>query len=120
MKKLILFIIIVILLTLGGAGFYLYSAGQTPVYGVSAENITSYTFDEVQAHNTPASCYSSISGKVYDFSAWVDAHPGGAPAIKFLVCGKDATLAFSFKHGASAKATGALSKFYLGNLVETK
>jgi cytochrome b involved in lipid metabolism len=119
MKGLILFVFTVLVLAGLSGGFYIYKTGMTPVYGV-ANSGTMYSFNDVRNNNTPSNCYSSISGKVYNFTEWINKHPGGSAPIKYLVCGKDASVIFGIKHGSDPKAAAALKQFEIGTLVETK
>jgi cytochrome b involved in lipid metabolism len=68
---------------------------------------------DVAAHATPSSCWSVVNGSVYDLTAWIDKHPGGAGVIKAM-CGKDATSSFQGMHGSSASAKKALVSLMLG------
>ena len=67
-----------------------------------------YTLEVIAAHKTSTDCWSAIHGNVYDLTAWINAHPGGAEAIISL-CGIDGTEAFNKKHGKSSKAKSMLS-----------
>ncbi len=74
-----------------------------------------YTMAEVATHNNATSCYTVISGKVYDLTMWVAMHPGGKQAILSL-CGVDGTARFSAKHGTDSKPNTALARFKIGVL----
>jgi cytochrome b involved in lipid metabolism len=74
-----------------------------------------YSFEEVQAHNSKQSCWSAIRGKVYDLTSWISNHPGGEKAI-LSICGKDGTEAFVNQHGGKDKPEKALSQFEIGEL----
>ncbi len=76
---------------------------------------STYTLADVATHATPASCWSVVSGSVYDLTAWIGKHPGGAGVIKAM-CGKDGTASFTSMHASSASAKGALAKMKLGVL----
>lgn len=52
---------------------------------------------ELVKHTTPQSLWLKIHGRVYDFSRFVDKHPGGK-AILLKWGGKDATKTFSAVH----------------------
>ena len=77
----------------------------------------SYTLAQVATHNSQASCWSAISGKVYDLTAWISQHPGGSRAI-LSICGKDGTAAFTGKHGGQARPASELAGFDIGVLVQ--
>jgi len=118
-NKLILGIAVVILL-LGGV--YLLSKSQTsPIVSAPTGTTTStasgtvYTLAEVQTHNTPASCWSVMSGNVYDLSSWIARHPGGEGPIKGM-CGTDGTAAYMGQHGSSRRPASALALLKIGAL----
>jgi L-lactate dehydrogenase (cytochrome) len=48
---------------------------------------------EIQRHNSINDCWVIISGNVYDVTAYVNLHPGGATRISSF-CGGDMTQAF--------------------------
>jgi cytochrome b involved in lipid metabolism len=74
-----------------------------------------YTMEEVQKHNSRESCWTVVRGEVYDLTAWIDKHPGGADKILKL-CGKDGTQGFEKVHGGQEKPEKALEKFEIGKL----
>jgi cytochrome b involved in lipid metabolism len=74
-----------------------------------------YTMADVKKANTRAKCWSAIDGNVYDLTAWISAHPGGASAITFL-CGIDGSNAFKAQHEGQGKPSLRLSQYLLGPL----
>lgn len=70
---------------------------------------------EVATHNSGASCWTSISGSVYDLTAWITRHPGGRGAILRL-CGVDGTAAFQAQHGGQGRPERELATFKIGTL----
>jgi cytochrome b involved in lipid metabolism len=84
---------------------------------VPVVEVKTFTVAEVSVHNTPADCYTSVNGKVYDLTAWINKHPGGDKAILKL-CGIDGTAAFEKQHGSNKKANDVLNGFEVGNLVQ--
>ncbi len=76
---------------------------------------TSYTFAQVQSHNSKSNCWSVVSGKVYDLSSWIGQHPGGQSAI-LSMCGKDSTSAFNDQHGGQNRPKNELDGFFIGLL----
>ena len=49
-----------------------------------------YTLAEVAQHRTRESCWVVLSGSVYDFTPFIDEHPGGADDMRRFR-GRDAT-----------------------------
>lgn len=78
---------------------------------------TSYTMAQVATHNSRTSCYTAISGSVYDLTTWISQHPGGQFAILGL-CGKDGTSSFNDQHGGQARPESELASFKIGTLVQ--
>lgn len=74
-----------------------------------------YTLASIASHNNSASCYSAISGNVYDLTAFIGSHPGGQSTILGL-CGKDGTAGFMAQHGGASKPQSVLAGFRLGTL----
>src|SRR6185503_18872617 len=74
----------------------------TPPTNPGSSNNKSYTLATVATHNSQSSCWTTISGKVYDLTTWIGQHPGGEQAI-ISICGKDGTSAFLGQHGGQQK-----------------
>jgi cytochrome b involved in lipid metabolism len=74
-----------------------------------------YTAAQVAAHDSAQSCWTSISGNVYDLTAWIDQHPGGQAPILSL-CGTDGTAAFMQQHGGQGRPEQELATFKIGAL----
>jgi len=74
-----------------------------------------YSFEEVQIHNSEQSCWSVIRGKVYDLTDWINKHPGGKKAI-LNICGKDGTKIFVNQHGGKNNPEKVLSQFEIGEM----
>ena len=74
-----------------------------------------YTMADVKKASTRAKCWSAIDGNVYDLTAWISAHPGGASAITFL-CGIDGSNAFKAQHENQSRPAMNLTKYLLGPL----
>ena len=72
----------------------------------------------VAQKNTPENCWAVVSNNVYNLTAYIAAHPGGAANITKL-CGTDATAAFTNQHGQSAKPNTTLESFVIGALGST-
>ena len=90
------------------------SPKQTPTPTPSATQ-AGYTMADVKKANTRAKCWSAIDGNVYDLTAWISAHPGGASAITFL-CGTDGSNAFKAQHENQSRPAMNLTKYLLGPL----
>ena len=74
-----------------------------------------FSLAQIATHNTPADCWSTINGSVYDLSTWVSRHPGGSKPIEGL-CGTDGSEKFSRVHGKSNPAQAALVLLKIGTL----
>jgi len=74
-----------------------------------------FTLAQVAANNTSSSCWSAISGTVYNLTSWIGSHPGGPSAIVSL-CGVDGTSYFLAQHRGQSKPMQRLSGFLLGPL----
>jgi hypothetical protein len=79
----------------------------------------SLSLAEIAKHNSPSDCWIIISGKVYDVTAHLANHPGGAGLIT-PYCGQDATTTYDTKGGRgsphSPSADSMLGPIYLGNV----
>jgi cytochrome b involved in lipid metabolism len=71
--------------------------------------------ERVKANNTASSCWTVISGNVYDLTKWINSHPGGSGAIRSL-CGTDGTAAYNGMHGNQGKPQSRLAGYLLGPL----
>ena len=80
-----------------------------------AATATTYTMAQVAEHASATSCWSAVNGSVYDLTAWISAHPGGAQRIQNM-CGKDASAAFTAEHGKESQPNSRLATFKLGAL----
>ncbi len=89
-------------------------SGNSDTSGVApAESGKTLTAEEVALHSTATDCWSVVNGNVYDLTSFVNRHPGGSGNIN-LMCGKDATSAFTGQHGSGGKANNELSNLLLG------
>lgn len=134
-KSLIITASIVAVILLAGAGWYYtnFNKYAPESYVTENENGTSTTINtstgtetpgsptitkaEVSAHKDAASCYSIISGSVYDLTMWVNMHPGGKGPILSL-CGTDGTDRFMNKHKGAARYMTILARYKIGTLGE--
>ena len=84
----------------------------------SAEPVASgNTMERVKANNTASSCWTVISGNVYDLTKWIGSHPGGSGAIRSL-CGTDGTAEFNSQHRGEGTPTARLAGYLLGPLAK--
>ncbi len=75
----------------------------------------SYTMAQVHSHSSVESCWTTINGNVYDVTAWIAQHPGGATAILSL-CGTDGSASFNGQHGGKPRPQSELASFKIGVL----
>lgn len=79
-------------------------------------NITaSMSAAEVAQHNKKEHCYIIVHNSVYNVTAMIDKHPGGADKI-IPLCGKDATVAFTGVHGGMELQESTLASFKIAEL----
>jgi cytochrome b involved in lipid metabolism len=83
--------------------------------GSTTTNASTYTLTQVSTHNSSTSCWTTISGAVYNLTDWIAQHPGGEGAI-LSICGKDGTSAFMGQHGDGGRAAKMLTTFKIGTL----
>ncbi len=76
-----------------------------------------YTMERVKANRTSSSCWTVISGNVYDLTKWIGSHPGGSGAITSL-CGTDGTSGFMAMHRNQSKPESRLAGYLLGPLAK--
>lgn len=62
----------------------------------SEQSAATFSLAEVAKHSTPSDCFVIVRGKVYDVTAWVPQHPGGA--LIYIQAGKDCTQLFDSYH----------------------
>ena len=93
------------------------AATPTPSPTPTAEVTTQagYTMDKVRENNSASSCWSIISGNVYDLTKWISSHPGGRSAITGI-CGRDGTSSFNARHRGQGSPTSTLAGYLLGPL----
>lgn len=88
---------------------------QTSSLPSIASSTQTYALSEVNKHNKPGDCWTTINSKVYNLSTWPEKHPGGSKAILAL-CGIDGTQQFNKAHGGQAQPEQVLGTFLIGNL----
>jgi hypothetical protein len=90
----------------------------TPMATKSAEPVAAgNTMERVKANNSASSCWTVISGNVYDLTRWIGSHPGGSGAIRSL-CGTDGTAEFNSQHRGEGTPQARLAGYLLGPLAK--
>jgi predicted heme/steroid binding protein len=87
----------------------------TPVPPAPTPTPSGYTLTSIASHNSAASCWMAIRGKVYDVTRYIKKHPGGNAILRG--CGEDATGEFEGIRGhLKQKTLDILPGYYLGPL----
>ncbi|EHL02631.1 Oxidoreductase molybdopterin-binding protein [Glarea lozoyensis ATCC 20868] len=73
------------------------------------------TIDDLRKHDTDTEPWFVVNGEVYDGTAFLEGHPGGATSITGAA-GQDATDEFMAIHSETAKAM--MTKYHIGTLDE--
>jgi hypothetical protein len=89
------------------------SASPTPEMTTQS----AYTMAKVKENNSAASCWTVVSGNVYDLTQWIKSHPGGSSAILSL-CGTDGTASFKAQHRGSGRPESTLAGYLLAPLAK--
>ncbi|GEM_PF-342667 len=66
---------------------------------------TTYTTEDVKQHDSKASCWTIISGSVYDITSFIPRHPGGEEILR--ACGTDATNLFKTRQTSDGQPVGS-------------
>ena len=96
------------------------AATQEPAKASPTPEVTTqsaYTMAKVKENNSAASCWSVISGNVYNLTQWINSHPGGPSSIRNL-CGVDGSSSFNGKHGRQSNPNETLAGYLLGPLTK--
>ncbi|HEU0080917.1 MAG TPA: cytochrome b5-like heme/steroid binding domain-containing protein [Candidatus Paceibacterota bacterium] len=113
--------LVVLALAIVAAAFLIYRSQPAPASPEASASAApageqgSYTLAEVAAHKDAASCWTVVSGGVYDVTRWIGQHPGGREAILSL-CGKDGTSAFLGQHDGERRPAAELATFKIGSV----
>ncbi len=91
------------------------SGAKAPSVQENPNAVKSYTMAEVATHNSASSCWTVVSGKVYDVTSFTSRHPGGAEKIEAL-CGKDGTSQFMDQHSGDSRPERTLANLSIGVL----
>lgn len=78
---------------------------------------SAYTMAKVKENNSAASCWTVVSGNVYDLTQWIKSHPGGSSAILSL-CGTDGTASFKAQHRGAGRPESTLAGYLLAPLAK--
>lgn len=115
------FIFTAVIVLFGVGGWWVFTPHanpqQTPTPSASSQAAGAYTLTQVAIHNSERSCWTAISGSVYDLTQFVGQHPGGQQAILSL-CGTDGTDAFNAKHGGQPRPVQELAGLKIGTLAQ--
>ncbi len=120
-KSIIIFLFIATLLVLGITFVSSHQSSPTtalkdyPAPDTTPLSDGTFTLAEVATHKDVKSCWTTIQGKVYNLTSWINQHPGGAEAILSL-CGKDGTSLFLAQHSGQANPAAELKILYIGTL----
>ena len=80
---------------------------------MAKSSVKTYSLAAVADHSTPTDCWVVVREKVYDVTAWVPQHPGGA--LIYISAGKECTQLFDSYHPLHARYQGhALHGSYCG------
>ncbi len=91
------------------------TASSTPKAEATVQS--GYTMANVKANNSESSCWSVISGNVYNLTQWINSHPGGPSRIRAL-CGTDGTSSFNAQHAGRSTPISTLANYLLGPLAK--
>jgi cytochrome b involved in lipid metabolism len=92
-------------------------AGTTEIVSAiaPANASSSYTLAQVASNSTRASCWTVVDGIVYNITAYINSHPGGASSIS-KICGIDGSTIFNNEHGAVSQQKNILTNYRIGTL----
>lgn len=79
--------------------------------------VKTFTLADVAAHNTKASCYTTVGGSVYDLTPFIGQHPGGEANI-MKICGVDGSSMFGDQHGGERRPVSELASLKIGTLAK--
>ena len=113
MKKLVTLATLAFLAAIAGTHLM---AARTPSEAAPGESV--HTLAEIARHADARSCWMAIDGVVYDFTAYLPAHPA-APSVMARYCGREASDAFRTKDAGrphSDHARDLLGRYRIGVL----
>lgn len=89
-------------------------SNPTPVTP-STPTTPTYTLAQVSTHTSESSCWTVISGIVYNLTPFISQHPGGKKDI-MRICGIDGTQAYNAQHGGAGQPARELAGLEIGTL----
>jgi len=123
--KLFIAAIVVISVALFAGVFVSLNRTDTTAPSTSKDSKTTYTTDDIKQHDSKASCWTIISGSVYNITSFISRHPGGDEILR--ACGADATNLFKTRQTSDGQPVGSgsphsgsaeeqLKKLFIGKL----
>ena len=91
---------------------------SAPKPTIARSAVGSYTLAQVAQHGTERDCWSAINGSVYNLTAFIARHEGGAAPIIGL-CGIDGSGMFNGQHGSQSLPNSTLTQYRIGALNAT-
>lgn len=92
-------------------------ATETATATATEPSSSGITLAEIATHNSESSCWTAVSGSVYDLTSFINEHPGGANRILRL-CGIDGTQAFLAEHSGQSEPEAELASLKIGELAQ--
>ncbi len=86
----------------------------------AADNETTYTLEQIAAHDQIEDCWMAIQGRVYNFTDYIPIHPA-PPNVMNSWCGKEATEGMMTKGYGSDHSPAAwemMAAYLIGTLIE--
>ena len=85
----------------------------TPAPTATSTVAGAFNSADLARHASASSCWTIVSGNVYDLTQWIPQHPGGPTVIK-AICGKDGTSSFNGQHAGASRPASALAQYKIG------
>ncbi len=131
MKTKIILGLVALILVVAGGWYYMNFAKYAPTTyvtdtptgsittntttGTVSTSTPTYVMADIATHKDATSCYTVVSGSVYDLTMWVNLHPGGKGGI-LKMCGADGTEIFTKMHHGAPKQMEILARYKIGTL----
>ncbi|MGB3945835.1 MAG: cytochrome b5-like heme/steroid binding domain-containing protein [Candidatus Saccharimonadales bacterium] len=104
--KLFIVAIVVLGIAVVAGLFVSLNRADTTVPAATDDNTQkTYTVADVKQHNSKQSCWTIISGSVYDITSYIPRHPGGEEILR--ACGIDATRLFTTRTSSDGETVGS-------------